>query len=67
MRAATTRVAADSLRASLLIWYLGRDLKPAAVPTVQPLQAMGVYDAEGLPKSSWSLWKRHKDRPLSTE
>lgn len=56
--------AADALQAKLVVWYLGRDptSQPAGAP--QPLAGMGLYDEEGFTKSSWSLWRRHAERPL---
>jgi hypothetical protein len=57
--------AADALQAKLVVWYLGRDLTPQPASAPQPLSGMGLYDTEGFTKSSWSLWRRHAERPVA--
>ena len=54
--------AVDDMDGRLLIWYLGRD--PGTVPPgFEPLSRMGMYDAEGNPKSVWSVWLAARGRP----
>jgi hypothetical protein len=58
-----TLAAADSLQASLVVWYLARDTRAQTTAAFQPLSAMGLYDAEGISKTGWSLWRRQLERP----
>ena len=60
-----TLAAADSLKASMLVWYLGRDPRAQPSTAFQPLSAMGLFDADGIEKTSWSLWRRQLERPTA--
>jgi hypothetical protein len=54
--------AAENLKASALVWYLGRD--PEAVPAgFEPLARMGLHDAAGNPKTVWRIWMSALSRP----
>jgi hypothetical protein len=57
--------AAESLKARMVVWYLGRD--PETMPSgFEPLAHMGLHDAAGTPKPVWRIWLSALDRPAQT-
>ena len=54
---------ADSLRATMVIWYLARDPTTNLGAAFQPLSTAGLFAADGRSKPGLQLWRLLVDRP----
>ena len=58
---------AFTLRSPLVVWFAAEDLGFAATPPYDLLRSIGLRDAEGGPKESWTVWVETSNRPLDAE
>ncbi|MGE3961610.1 MAG: hypothetical protein AB7F65_08025 [Dehalococcoidia bacterium] len=58
---------AFALQAPMLIWFAAEDLGFAATPPYDLLSSIGLRNAEGTPKESWTVWEEASNRPLDPE
>ena len=55
------------MQAPLLIWFAAEDLGFAASPPYDLLATIGLREADGTPKESWTVWEEASNRPLDPE
>ena len=58
---------AFNMQTPLLIWFAAEDLGFAASPPYDLLSSIGLRDANGTPKESWTVWEEASNRPLDPE
>lgn len=54
---------ADRLGASLLIWFISRDLAYATAPPEDLVATLGLQASDGAPKEAWPAWLEAERRP----
>jgi hypothetical protein len=62
----STLTAAERLGASVVVWYLGRDVEPPVSEGFQPLATSGLLRADGSAKLAWAVWRTYAERPVAT-
>jgi hypothetical protein len=60
----STLAAAERLGASVVVWYLGRDVEPPVSEGFQPLATSGLLRADGGAKLAWAVWRTYVERPV---
>ncbi len=58
---------AFTLRAPLLVWFAAEDLGFAATAPYDLLNSIGLRDAGGSAKESWSVWVETSNRPIDAD
>jgi len=58
---------AFQMQTPLLIWFAAEDLGFAATPPYDLLASIGLREADGTPKESWTVWEEASNRPLDPE
>lgn len=58
---------AFALQTPLLVWFAAEDLGFAGTPPYDLLASIGLRDANGAPKESWTVWEEASNRPVDRE
>jgi len=58
---------AFDMQTPLLIWFAAEDLSFAATPPYDLLASIGLREADGTPKESWTVWEEASNRPHDPE
>jgi len=58
---------AFALQTPLLVWFAAEDLGFAGTPPYDLLASIGLRDANGAPKESWTVWEEASNRPVDRD